>query len=54
MIIGAAGQALSGLDGLHRLLTRWPSGIVLSLEALRGRRIIYRGVVPTVADPRTS
>jgi S1-C subfamily serine protease len=26
LIIGAGGEALGGLDGLHRLLSRWPEG----------------------------
>ena len=53
MIIGADGEALGGLDGLHRLLSRWPSGEVLSIQVLRGRRIIAAEVRPLVGDPHT-
>jgi len=51
MIIGAGGEALNGLDGLHRLLSRWPSGAVLAVQALRGRRLIDAEVVPLPGDP---
>ncbi len=46
MIVGAGGEALGGLDGLHRLLSRWPSGTPLVVEALRGRRVITAEIVP--------
>ena len=46
MIIGAGGEALGGLDGLHRLLSRWPSGAPLVVQALRGRRVISAEIVP--------
>ncbi len=46
MIIGAGGEALGGLDGLHRLLSRWPRGTPLSVQALRGRRLIGVEILP--------
>ena len=46
MIVGAGGEALGGLDGLHRLLSRWPSGTPLVVEALRGRRVVTAEIVP--------
>jgi S1-C subfamily serine protease len=46
MIVGAGGEALGGLDGLHRLLSRWPNGAPLVVQALRGRQIISAEIVP--------
>src|SRR5688572_30764445 len=46
LIIGAGGEALGGLDGLHRLLSRWPEGTPLLIDALRGRNRITAQVVP--------
>jgi S1-C subfamily serine protease len=46
MIVGAGGEALGGLDGLHRLLSRWPSGAPLVVQALRGRHVISAEIVP--------
>lgn len=51
MIVGAGGEALGGLDGLHRLLSRWPSGTVLAVQALRGRRLITAELVPLAGGP---
>ena len=50
MIVGAGGEALSGLDGLHRLLSRWPSGKPLGLEVLRGKRVVALELVPGPAE----
>ena len=46
LIIGAGGEALSGLDGLHRLLSRWPEGAPLLIDALRRRNRITAPIVP--------
>jgi S1-C subfamily serine protease len=46
LIIGAGGEALGGLDGLHRLLSRWPTGKPLAVEALRGRQVVRFEVLP--------
>lgn len=51
MIIGAGGEALNGLDGLHRLLSHWPSGTVLTVQTLRGRRVISADVLPVMGEP---
>jgi S1-C subfamily serine protease len=54
MIIGAGGEALRGLDGLHRLLSRWPSGTPIIIQALRGRQIVSVEVVPLPVAPTQS
>jgi S1-C subfamily serine protease len=54
MIIGAGGEALRGLDGLHRLLSRWPSGTPVIIQALRGRQIVNVEVVPLPVAPTQS
>jgi len=46
LIIGAGGEALGGIDGLHRLLSRWPDDAAMEVEALRGRNVITRKIVP--------
>jgi S1-C subfamily serine protease len=51
MIVGAGGEALGGLDGLHRLLSRWPSGTMLAIQALRGRRSIDVQLLPLPGPP---
>ncbi len=50
MIVGAGGEALSGLDGLHRLLSRWPSGKRLAVDVLRGKRVVALELVPGPAE----
>jgi S1-C subfamily serine protease len=54
LIVGAGGEALGGLDGLHRLLSRWPAGTPLAIEALRGRRVVRVEVVPLPDEPAAS
>jgi S1-C subfamily serine protease len=51
IVVGAGGEALEGLDSLHRLLSRWPRDLPLALEALRGRNRITAHVLPGQASP---
>lgn len=51
LIIGADGEALGGLDGLHRLLSRWPAGTPLTVRVLRGRNLLDVEVTPLPGMP---
>jgi S1-C subfamily serine protease len=46
VIVGFAGQPVSGVDDLHKLLTHHPVGIPAPVVVLRDGRRLERTVVP--------
>jgi S1-C subfamily serine protease len=46
LIVTAGGEALGGLDSLHRLLSHWPDDMPMAIDALRGRNVVRTEVKP--------
>jgi S1-C subfamily serine protease len=54
IVVGFAGEAISGIDDLHRLLAKERVGARCDVDLLRGTARITRGVVPADADARAA
>jgi hypothetical protein len=53
-VVGFAGEAISGIDDLHRLLAADRVGTRCEVDLLRGAARIARTVVPSEGDARAA